>query len=61
MKNLKAILEEAGESFGSVVKTTVLLSDMGNFAAVNEIYGALRRVRSKIARWRQPLQVRRCT
>lgn len=37
-KNLKAILEEAGMSFDNVVKTTVLLADMGDFATVNEIY-----------------------
>lgn len=40
MANLKAILEAGGGSFGNVVKTTVLLADMGDFAAVNEIYGA---------------------
>lgn len=33
------ILEEAGLTFENVVKTTVLLADMGDFAAVNEIYG----------------------
>ena len=37
-KNLKAISEEAGMSFDNVVKTTVLLADMGDFATVNEIY-----------------------
>ena len=37
-KNLKAILEEAGMSFDNVVKTTVLLADMGDFATVKEIY-----------------------
>ena len=37
-KNLKAILEAAGMSFDNVVKTTVLLADMGDFATVNEIY-----------------------
>lgn len=39
MANLKAILVAAGGSFENVVKTTVLLADMGDFAAVNEIYG----------------------
>lgn len=39
MENLKAILEAGGGSFENVVKTTVLLADMGDFAAVNEIYG----------------------
>jgi enamine deaminase RidA (YjgF/YER057c/UK114 family) len=41
MANLKAVLEAAGGSFDNVVKTTVLLADMGDFAAVNEVYGAL--------------------
>jgi 2-iminobutanoate/2-iminopropanoate deaminase len=40
MKNLKAILTEAGMDFGHVVKTTIFLSDMSLFAAVNEIYGS---------------------
>jgi 2-iminobutanoate/2-iminopropanoate deaminase len=38
-RNLKAILEEAGCGFEHVVKTTVLLSDMGEFAAMNDVYG----------------------
>jgi 2-iminobutanoate/2-iminopropanoate deaminase len=38
MKNLKAILTEAGMSFEQVVKTTIFLSDMSLFAGVNEIY-----------------------
>jgi 2-iminobutanoate/2-iminopropanoate deaminase len=40
MKNLKAILTEAGMEFGHVVKTTIFLSDMNLFGAVNEIYGS---------------------
>lgn len=40
MANMKAVLEAAGGSFDNVVKTTVLLADMGDFAAVNEVYGA---------------------
>jgi 2-iminobutanoate/2-iminopropanoate deaminase len=39
MKNIEAILNEAGYSFTDVVKSTCLLSDMGNFAAMNEVYG----------------------
>ena len=39
MKNLEAILQEAGTGFTSVVKTTIFLSDMSLFAAVNEVYG----------------------
>ncbi len=38
MKNIKAILLEAGYSFSNVVKSTCLLSDMANFAAMNEVY-----------------------
>jgi len=38
MENLKALLEAAGLSFGHVVKTTIFLTSMGDFAAVNEIY-----------------------
>ena len=40
MKNLKAILTEAGMEFSHVVKTTIFLSDMSLFGAVNEIYGS---------------------
>lgn len=36
--NTKAILEAAGLSLASVVKTTVFLADMGDFAAMNEVY-----------------------
>ncbi len=39
MKNLEAILAEAGIGFANVVKTTIFLSDMSLFASVNEIYG----------------------
>lgn len=37
-KNLEAILNEAGMTFDNAVKTTVLLSDIADFAAVNEVY-----------------------
>lgn len=40
MQSLKAILEEAGYTFDQVVKTTILLDDLGNFAKVNKIYGS---------------------
>ena len=40
MKNLAALLAEAGPSFDSVIKTTCFLSDMADFAAFNAIYGA---------------------
>lgn len=39
LKNLSAVLEAAGSGLGSVVKTTVFLADMSDFAAMNEIYG----------------------
>lgn len=38
LNNVKAILEEAGSGLDQVVKTTVFLSDMNNFAAMNEVY-----------------------
>ena len=38
MKNLAAILRQAGAGLGSVVKTTVFLRDMNDFAAMNEVY-----------------------
>lgn len=40
MKNLGAILTEAGAGFEHIAKTTIFLSDMNLFAAVNEIYGS---------------------
>ncbi len=39
-QNVKAILEEAGFSINDVVKTTVFLADMSDFAAMNEIYAS---------------------
>lgn len=39
MKNLGAILEEAGLGYGDVVKTVCFLDDIGDFVAFNEIYG----------------------
>lgn len=38
LANVKAILAEAGLNLSNVVKTTVFLSDMANFAAMNEVY-----------------------
>lgn len=38
LQNLKAVLEEAGASMDSVIKTTIFLASMDDFAAVNEIY-----------------------
>ena len=38
MKNVGAVLSEAGLDYKNIVKTTIFLSDMGNFAAMNEVY-----------------------
>ena len=38
MKNIAAILDEAGYTFDNVVKTTCLLSDIANFGPMNEVY-----------------------
>ncbi|MDU9789099.1 RidA family protein [Helicobacter pylori] len=40
MENIKAILKEAGLGMDSVVKTTILLKSLDDFAVVNEIYGS---------------------
>lgn len=39
MKNLGAVLEAAGSSFDKAIKTTCFLSDIGDFAKFNEVYG----------------------
>lgn|SRR5512134_281342 len=53
MQNLRAILEAAGSGMSSVIKTTVYLIDMGDFAAMNEVYarhfGDHRPARSTVA------------
>lgn len=38
LENVKAVLESAGSSMDRVIKTTVFLSDIANFTAVNEVY-----------------------
>ena len=40
MQNLRAILEEAGTGLDRLVKTTVFLQNLGDFAAMNEVYAA---------------------
>lgn len=40
MENLNAILTEAGTDFSKVIKSTIFLMDMGQFAQVNEVYGS---------------------
>ena len=53
LKNLKAVLEEAGASMDNVIKTTIFLASMDDFAVVNEIYaeafGAHKPSRSTVA------------
>ncbi|WP_295014030.1 RidA family protein [Sulfuricurvum sp.] len=53
ISNLKAVLEEAGSSFDKVIKTTIFLADMDDFAAVNAIYadafGSHKPARSTVA------------
>lgn len=55
MKNLKAVLEAADMTFGHVVKTTIFLSDMEDFARVNTIYGSY--IDEKTAPARETVQV----
>lgn len=40
MENLKAILEEAGMTFEDVVKASIFIKDMHQFAQINEVYGS---------------------
>ena len=40
MTNLKAVLEEAGSDFSKVLKCSIFLDSMDDFASVNEVYGA---------------------
>lgn len=40
LENIRALLEAAGTDFGHVVKTTVFLADMNEFAAMNEVYAS---------------------
>jgi 2-iminobutanoate/2-iminopropanoate deaminase len=40
MENIKAILTDAGTNFSRIVKTTIFLKDMQDFAAVNTVYGS---------------------
>ncbi len=53
LKNLEAVLEEAGSSMGGVIKTTIFLASMDDFATVNEIYaeafGSHKPARSTVA------------
>lgn len=40
MENLKAVLEAANMTFENVIKSTIFISDMNDFTAINSIYGA---------------------
>ena len=51
LKNLKAVLEAAGTGLDKVVKTTIFLKDMGDFAVVNNIYASF---------FREPFPARAC-
>jgi 2-iminobutanoate/2-iminopropanoate deaminase len=55
MKNLSEVLKAAGMDFANLVKTTIFLYDMGDFAAVNEIYGSY--FNHEIAPARETVQV----
>lgn len=61
-QNLKAVLEAAGTSFDRVVRATVYLADMNDFAAMNEVYaeflGAVKPARSTVEAARLPRDVR---
>lgn len=39
MKNIEAILTEAGYSFSDIVKCSIFVKDLNNFGAINEVYG----------------------
>jgi 2-iminobutanoate/2-iminopropanoate deaminase len=40
MSNIRALLKEADMNFSNIIKTSIFLSDMDDFAAVNEVYGS---------------------
>lgn len=55
MKNLEAILREADMSFSNVVKSSIFITDMDDFAAINAAYGAY--FEESIAPARETIQV----
>lgn len=61
LKNVQAVLEAAGSSLNQVIKTTVFLADMNDFAAMNEVYasffGETRPARSTVQAARLPRDV----
>jgi 2-iminobutanoate/2-iminopropanoate deaminase len=59
LENLKAILESAGSSLAQVVKTTVYLQDLSDFAEMNAVYGAYLAPEGVIAPARTTVEVSR--
>ena len=59
MKNITAVLEASGTSFDKVIKSTVFLKDMGDFAKMNEIYGRYVSGGGKVAPARSTVEVSR--
>ncbi|HSN47124.1 MAG TPA: RidA family protein [Flavobacterium sp.] len=55
MENMKAVLEAAGMTFENVVKTTIFIMNMNDFAAINTVYGSF--VDEKTAPARETVQV----
>ena len=53
MENLKAILNEAEMDFENVIKTSIFISDMNNFAKINEVYGSYFNAETAPARQRR--------
>ncbi len=58
-ENLKAVLEAAGAGFSQVVKTTVFLKSMGDFAAMNGVYGRYFAPEGAVAPARSTVEVAR--
>jgi len=59
IENLKAVLAAAGASLAQVVKTTVFLKNIGDFAAMNEVYGRYFAAEDVIAPARSTVEVAR--
>lgn len=57
LENLGAVLRAAGASFADVVKTTVFLKDLGQFASMNEIYGRYLAAEGMVAPARSTVEV----
>ena len=57
LTNLKAVLEGAGSSLNNIVKATVFLKNMGDFSAMNAVYGEF--INSKVAPARSTIEVAR--